>query len=142
MSSSSAFIGGVRDALVERQDSFVASHHDDGTKLEPFGEAHGSRSYLAVASEPGDGSPSASDKLRRPDEKANLVGRDPIAEQGLDGLADCVGFLSDVGQGFHFGRRTVENRDDPATLVLQHICVAQAVGNSLSAARRICCEVR
>ena len=27
------FIGGVSDALIERKDSLVASHHDDGTKF-------------------------------------------------------------------------------------------------------------
>ena len=40
----------------------------------------------------------ARDELWRPDEQADLAGCDPLAEPGLDGLADCVVFGSGVGE--------------------------------------------
>ena len=53
------------------------------------------------------------------------LGAISVAEPGFDGLANCVGFRGDCVEGFDLGRRTVEDRDDPAPLVLQPIGVAQ-----------------
>ena len=41
--------GRVGDALVERQNTFLASHHDDGSKFEPLREAHGSGCHCGGA---------------------------------------------------------------------------------------------
>ena len=81
--------------------------------------------HLAGARKSGDRGPRARDELRRPDKQADFMRRDSVAEPGLDGLADCVGFRGDGGEGFHFGRRSVEHRDDPAAFVFHPVSIAQ-----------------
>lgn len=49
----------------------------------------------------------------------------PVAEPSLDRLANGVGFRRDAGEGYHLRCWAVEHRDDPATLVLQAVGVAQ-----------------
>ena len=44
-------VGGVGDALVERQDTFVASHHDDGAEFQALGKAHGRSGHIAAVAD-------------------------------------------------------------------------------------------
>ena len=119
------FVRGIGDTLIKRQYSFVAGHNDDSAEFQALGQAHRSGRHVVVARDPGDRGSGARDKLRRSDEQADLMGCDALAKPGLNGLANGVGFRGDGGEGFHFGRRTVEDRDDAAPLIFQPISVAQ-----------------
>jgi len=70
-------VRGIGDTLVERQGSFVASHHDDGTKFQALCEAHRSGRHVTLTREAGNRGSGASNELRRPDEQANFMGRYP-----------------------------------------------------------------
>ena len=80
------FVGRIGNALVKRQDSFIASHHGHGAKFQPLGEAHRGGHYFVGAREPGDRGASASHKLGRSNEQADLGGlpaETPIDEPRL-----------------------------------------------------------
>ena len=55
------FVSGIADALVEWQNALVASHPDDGTKLQPLGQTHLRGHHLGGAGQPVNRSPRAHD---------------------------------------------------------------------------------
>ena len=53
------------------------------------------------------------------------MGYNPLAEPGCDRRPDRFRLGCNGGKGFHFGRRAVEHRDDPATFILDPVAIAQ-----------------
>lgn len=111
------FIGSVFNALIEWQNAFVTGHHDNGTKFQTLGEAHLRRDDLICTRQTIEGCPRTRNKLRGADEHSDFTGGDPFTQPCFDRLPNrrCLG--SNGRKRFDFGRRTVENGDDPATLV-------------------------
>ena len=122
------FVGCIGDPLVERQNAFVASHHDDGAEFQSLCEAHGRGRHLGRPRKVRDGGSGACDELRRPDEQANLARRDSVAKPRLDGVTHSGCFRGHRLEGLHLGRRTFENRDDPAPLGLKPVACESAGG--------------
>src|SRR5260370_14398643 len=93
------FVCGIGHTLVEWQNSLVASHHDDSAKLQSLCEAHGCGHHLVCTGQPFDRSPRTIDKLRRPDEKTDLMSRNALAKPGCNHLANSFRLGSNRGEG-------------------------------------------